>query len=58
MPQTPTTCVCSHCNGFAIVRITTGTTPDGHHLTLPAACPACHGTGHTTTRTTVKAVAK
>ncbi|MEV7373609.1 hypothetical protein AB0O51_22390 [Streptomyces sp. NPDC090301] len=45
MPQTPTTRVCSHCDGFPVVHITTGITPDGQRRTLAAACPACKGTG-------------
>nr|WP_031069912.1 hypothetical protein [Streptomyces sp. NRRL S-118] len=49
MPQTPTTRVCSHCDGFPVVHITTGTTtPDGRRQTLPATCPVCKGTGHRT----------
>ncbi|MFI0823156.1 hypothetical protein ACH4Q7_01720 [Streptomyces roseolus] len=55
MPQTPTTRVCSHCDGFPIVHITTGTTPDGQRRTLAATCPACKGTG---TRTTPAALAR
>ncbi|MFF0429553.1 hypothetical protein ACFYUJ_34910 [Streptomyces sp. NPDC004520] len=44
MPQTPAR-VCSHCDGFPVVHITTGTlTPDGQRRTLAAACPACQGT--------------
>ncbi|MFE7952719.1 hypothetical protein [Streptomyces sp. NPDC057426] len=46
MPQTPTTRVCSHCDGFSIAHITTGSrTPDGQRRTLAATCPACQGTG-------------
>ncbi|MFV0128989.1 hypothetical protein ACLGI4_14935 [Streptomyces sp. HMX112] len=45
MPQTSTTRVCSHCDGFPVVHITTGTTPDGYRRTLPVACPSCQGTG-------------
>lgn len=43
--QTPP--VCPDCRGFATVVVTTGTrNRDGSRTTLPAACPACHGTGH------------
>ncbi|MFC7919650.1 hypothetical protein [Streptomyces cinereoruber] len=50
MPQTPATRVCSHCDGFPVVHITTGTrTPDGQRHTLAATCPACKGTGHRAT---------
>ncbi|MFF5918621.1 hypothetical protein ACFY8C_09760 [Streptomyces flavochromogenes] len=46
MPQSPTTRVCSHCDGFPVVHITTGTrTPNGQRRTLAAACPRCQGTG-------------
>ncbi|WP_405779885.1 hypothetical protein [Streptomyces sp. NBC_00859] len=50
MPQhTSNLPVCSHCDGFPNVAITTGqTTPDGQRQTITADCPACHGTGHTT----------
>ncbi|MEU3687942.1 MULTISPECIES: hypothetical protein [Streptomyces] len=38
--------VCSHCDGFPVVHITTGSlSPDGQRRTLPAACPVCKGTG-------------
>lgn len=48
MPQPTTTRVCSHCDGFPVVHITTGTTtPDGQRQTLPATCPVCRGLGHT-----------
>ncbi|MFD9847243.1 hypothetical protein [Streptomyces parvus] len=51
MPQpTPPRPICGHCDGFPTVTITTGTrTPDGQRKTITANCPACHGTGHTTT---------
>ncbi|WP_250287340.1 hypothetical protein [Streptomyces atroolivaceus] len=40
--------ICSHCDGFPQVAITTGqTTPDGHRETVTATCHPCHGTGHT-----------
>ncbi|MFF0556656.1 hypothetical protein [Streptomyces sp. NPDC004266] len=43
---TPAPRVCSHCDGFPVVHITTGTLiPDGQRRTLAAACPACQGTG-------------
>ncbi|MER6474995.1 hypothetical protein [Streptomyces filamentosus] len=45
MPQTPAARVCSHCDGFPVVHITTGTIPDGQRRTLAATCPACKGTG-------------
>ncbi|MEU7296112.1 hypothetical protein AB0A76_23345 [Streptomyces exfoliatus] len=46
MPQTPAARVCSHCDGFPVVHITTGTrAPDGQRRTLSAACPVCKGTG-------------
>ncbi|MFD9241162.1 hypothetical protein ACFV0D_04350 [Streptomyces sp. NPDC059556] len=45
MPQTTPARVCSHCDGFPVVHITTGTTQDGQRRTLAAACPACKGTG-------------
>ncbi|MCZ0980252.1 hypothetical protein O1L60_18130 [Streptomyces diastatochromogenes] len=46
MPQTPPARVCSHCDGFPVVHITTGTlNPDGQRRTLAATCPACQGTG-------------
>jgi DnaJ-class molecular chaperone len=54
MPQhTPPRPICDHCDGFptVTVTITTGTrtrTPDGQRKTITANCPACHGTGHTT----------
>ncbi|WP_405684903.1 hypothetical protein OG204_10340 [Streptomyces sp. NBC_01387] len=45
--------VCSHCDGFPKVAVTTGqTTPNGQRKTINATCPVCKGTGHTTpTRT-------
>ncbi|MEU7389161.1 hypothetical protein [Streptomyces tanashiensis] len=56
MPQTPTPRVCSHCDGFPVVHITTGSlTPDGQRRTLPATCPVCQGTG---TRTTAAALVR
>ncbi|MGW0467041.1 hypothetical protein ACWDX6_17450 [Streptomyces sp. NPDC003027] len=46
MPQPQTTPVCSHCDGFPVVHITTGaSTQNGSRRTLPATCPACKGTG-------------
>ncbi|MFF3839414.1 hypothetical protein [Streptomyces sp. NPDC001930] len=55
MPQPPTARVCSHCDGFPVVHITTGTTaPDGQRRTLAATCPTCKGTG---TRTAPAALA-
>ncbi|MER7956850.1 hypothetical protein [Streptomyces sp. NPDC096030] len=46
MPQPTAPRVCSHCDGFPVVHITTGSvTPDGSRPTLPATCPACKGTG-------------
>ncbi|MER5964758.1 hypothetical protein [Streptomyces sp. NPDC002057] len=45
MPQPRTPRVCSHCDGFPVVHITTGITLDGQRSTLAAACPACQGTG-------------
>ncbi|MEU1792837.1 hypothetical protein [Streptomyces californicus] len=49
MPQhTPPRPICANCDGFP--TITTGTrTPNGQRQTITANCPACHGTGHTTT---------
>ncbi|WP_405561356.1 hypothetical protein [Streptomyces sp. NBC_01180] len=42
--------VCAHCDGFPKAAVTTGqTTPNGRRETITADCPACHGTGHTTT---------
>ncbi|MFF9068315.1 hypothetical protein ACF09E_23490 [Streptomyces sp. NPDC014891] len=55
MPQTPPVRVCSHCDGFPVVHITTGITPDGQRRTLAATCPACKGTG---TRTAPAALAR
>ncbi|MFE5912660.1 hypothetical protein ACFQ6B_26745 [Streptomyces wedmorensis] len=55
MPQTPTTRVCSHCDGFPIVHITTGSTRDGQRRTLAATCPRCQGTG---TRTAPASLAR
>ncbi|MER7950226.1 hypothetical protein ABTY59_22815 [Streptomyces sp. NPDC096079] len=56
MPQTPTARVCSHCDGFPVVHITTGTcTTGGQRRTLAAACPACQGTG---IRTSVAALVR
>ncbi|MET9723630.1 MULTISPECIES: hypothetical protein [Streptomyces] len=56
MPQTPTTRVCSHCDGFPVAHITTGSLdPDGQRRTLAATCPACKGTG---TRTTPAALTR
>ncbi|MFG2641202.1 hypothetical protein ACGFYP_09575 [Streptomyces sp. NPDC048370] len=50
MPQPLTPRVCSHCDGFPVVHITTGTTsPNGSRRTFPATCPACKGTGTRTT---------
>ncbi|MGW2938567.1 hypothetical protein ACWDA7_43925 [Streptomyces sp. NPDC001156] len=51
MPQhAPNTPVCRACDGFATVAITTGTRHrDGTRATLRVDCPACNGTGHTTT---------
>ncbi|MFD9241767.1 hypothetical protein ACFV0D_07480 [Streptomyces sp. NPDC059556] len=47
---TPAPRVCSHCDGFPVVHITTGSlTPNGQRRTLAAACPACQGTGTRTT---------
>ncbi|MFF6774394.1 hypothetical protein ACFY8W_12605 [Streptomyces sp. NPDC012637] len=47
MPQPHPKRVCSHCDGFAVVHVTTGnTTTDGKRRTLPANCPACKGTGN------------
>ncbi|MFI6021052.1 hypothetical protein ACIBCP_25850 [Streptomyces sp. NPDC051287] len=41
--------VCSDCDGFPVVAITTGTrNPDGTRTTLAINCRACHGTGTTT----------
>ncbi|MER6469352.1 hypothetical protein [Streptomyces collinus] len=50
MPQyAPKTRVCRDCDGFATVAITTGTRhADGTRATLTVACPACKGTGSTT----------
>ncbi|MFG3042487.1 hypothetical protein ACGFYZ_36870 [Streptomyces sp. NPDC048330] len=46
MPQTLTVRVCSHCDGFPVVHITTGArTSDGQRDTLAATCPRCQGTG-------------
>ncbi|WP_030201952.1 hypothetical protein [Streptomyces sp. NRRL S-87] len=46
MHQPPSTRVCSHCDGFPVVHITTGATnPDGQRRTLPATCPTCKGNG-------------
>ncbi|MGW6203007.1 hypothetical protein ACWF9B_05070 [Streptomyces sp. NPDC055089] len=49
MPQRPINLpVCSHCDGFPKVAITTGqTTPTGERRTITADCPACGGTGRT-----------
>ncbi|MFF5427036.1 MULTISPECIES: hypothetical protein [unclassified Streptomyces] len=56
MPHSPTTRVCSHCDGFPVVHVTTGTTaPDGRRRTLTATCPACRGLGHTVRTTLVRA---
>ncbi|MFC8270431.1 hypothetical protein ACFUIZ_32625 [Streptomyces cinereoruber] len=53
MSQTsPPPRVCSHCDGFPVVHITTGTTTDGQRHTLTATCPVCKGTG---TRATLPA---
>ncbi|WP_426403735.1 hypothetical protein ACN9M0_14915 [Streptomyces sp. R-07] len=50
MPQTPAARVCSHCDGFPVVHITSGSlTPDGRRDTLAATCPRCQGTGARTT---------
>ncbi|MER7763500.1 hypothetical protein [Streptomyces sp. NPDC097619] len=49
--------VCPDCDGFPVVHITTGTTaPGGGRNTLAATCPACHGTGTRSTRTTTAGV--
>ncbi|MFH8729572.1 hypothetical protein [Streptomyces termitum] len=56
MPQTPAARVCSHCDGFPVVHITTGTGPDGQRRTLAATCPVCKGTG--TRRTLPAALAR
>jgi DnaJ-class molecular chaperone len=38
--------ICPDCDGFPVVAVTTGTrNQDGTRTTLPAVCPACHGTG-------------
>ncbi|KQX52643.1 MULTISPECIES: hypothetical protein [unclassified Streptomyces] len=56
MPQTPTPRVCSHCDGFPVVHITTGSvTPDGQRRTLAAACPICKGSGRTVPAVLVRA---
>lgn len=55
MPHAQTTRVCSHCDGFPIVHVTTGTTPDGRRRTLAATCPACRGLGHTVRTTLLRA---
>jgi DnaJ-class molecular chaperone len=51
MPQhAPNTPVCRDCDGFPVVTVTTGLRDsDGTRQTLPVACPACQGTGHTRT---------
>ncbi|MFB7862242.1 hypothetical protein [Streptomyces sp. NPDC056069] len=49
MPQPQTARVCSHCDGFPVVHVTTGSvTPNGQRRTLAATCPVCKGTGHRT----------
>ncbi|MFJ8626607.1 hypothetical protein ACIRD3_27760 [Kitasatospora sp. NPDC093550] len=51
MPQTtPAPArICPDCDGFAQAAIDTGTRhPDGTRTTIPAYCPACHGTGTVT----------
>ncbi|MGW4722986.1 hypothetical protein [Streptomyces sp. NPDC004291] len=54
MPHTPRPRVCSDCDGFPVVHITTGSTDSGgQRRTLTATCPACKGTG---TRTALPAV--
>lgn len=51
--------ICGHCDGFPVVHITTGTRrPDGTRATLPAACPACNGTGTTPARRTLATVGR
>ncbi|MEU5975215.1 hypothetical protein [Streptomyces sp. NPDC047315] len=52
MPQhTPAPArVCSNCDGFPVVTITTGNRDhDGTRVTLRTACPTCNGTGTTPT---------
>ncbi|MEU9609593.1 hypothetical protein [Streptomyces sp. NPDC048057] len=40
--------VCSNCDGFPVVTITTGNRRhDGTRATLQATCPTCNGTGAT-----------
>lgn len=40
--------VCSNCDGFPVVTITTGTRHrDGTRVTLRTTCPTCNGTGTT-----------
>ncbi|MFF8275091.1 hypothetical protein ACF05T_03085 [Streptomyces lateritius] len=56
MPHAQIARVCSHCDGFPVVHITTGTvTPNGRRRTLPATCPSCKGTG---TRTVTAALVR
>lgn len=41
--------ICTHCDGFPTVAITTGqTTPTGERETVTATCHPCNGAGHTT----------
>ncbi|WP_327291106.1 hypothetical protein [Streptomyces sp. NBC_01198] len=43
--------ICSHCDGFPVVAIATGTrNGDGTRRTLNVTCPACKGTGVVPTR--------
>ena len=45
-PTTRTPHICSNCDGFATVAITTGSRdPHGHLPTLTIACWACNGQG-------------
>lgn len=54
MSQTPAPRVCSHCDGFPVVHITTGSvTLDGQRRTLAATCPLCKGTGTRTAPATL-----
>ncbi|MER6706407.1 hypothetical protein [Streptomyces fumanus] len=47
---TPAPRLCRTCDGFPVVTVTTGTRHrDGTRVTMRVTCPACQGTGRTST---------
>ncbi|MYW63896.1 hypothetical protein GTY65_07405 [Streptomyces sp. SID8379] len=51
--------ICSDCDGFPVVAITTGLrNRDGSRQTLTATCPTCKGHGRTTPAATLVRVGR